>query len=92
MKKHELINAVAFETGAAARIVRDVLNATCEVVCNALARGDSVHLIGLGKIRPVSKGERVARNIHTGESVIVPPRKGVHFSPSTGLNRSVNAQ
>jgi nucleoid DNA-binding protein len=49
-----------------------------------------VFLFGLGKLKVVERGQKLARNIHTGESVIVPPRKVVVLQPSDPLTEAAN--
>lgn len=90
MLKNELIKRVAYVSGEPQGTVRMVLEATSAVVRRAVSKGESVFLFGLGKIKVVERGEKLARNIHTGESVIVPPRKVVVLQPSDPLNEAAN--
>lgn len=90
MLKNELIKRVAYVSGEPQGTVRMVLEATSAVVRRAVSKGESVFLFGLGKIKVVERGEKMARNIHTGESVIVPPRKVVVLQPSDPLNEAAN--
>lgn len=90
MLKIELIKRVSFVSGRTEETVRDVLDATMAVVRRAVSKGDSVMLFGLGKIKVVQRGEKQARNIHTGEPVVVPPRKVVVLQPSDPLNEAAN--
>lgn len=91
MKKHELIDRVADVTGQPKVTVRTVLDAACDVVHVAI-KTEPVFLMGLGKLSVVRRGEKHARNMRTGEPVIVPERNGIHFAPSTGLMRALNAR
>lgn len=90
MLKNELIKRVAFVSGQPNGVVRGVLDATTAVVRRAVSKGESVMLFGLGKIRVVERGEKQARNIWTGEKVVVPPRKVVVLQPSDPLNEAAN--
>ncbi len=90
MLKNELIKRVAFVSGQPSGVVRGVLDATSAVVRRAVSKGESVMLFGLGKIKVVERGEKMARNIWTGESVVVPPRKVVVLQPSDPLNEAAN--
>lgn len=92
MKKCELIDNVSRVSGQPKVAVRSVLDATCDVVHVAIAQGDAVSLAGLGKMSVVKRGEKMARNIHTGEKVLVPARKAVRFEPSVGLVKAANAK
>lgn len=90
MLKNELIKRVAFVSGKPQDVVRGVLDATSAVVRRAVSRGESVFLFGIGKLKVVERGEKMARNIHTGEKVVVPPRKVVVLQPSDPLNEAAN--
>lgn len=91
MLKKDLINQVAAITGKPKTLVREVLDATCDVTIAALATGNSVMLAGLGKLSVSRRGEKRARNLRTGEVIIVPPRNAVMMSASDSLLKAVNA-
>lgn len=88
--KHELIRETSAAVGQPHGVVRDVLDAAARVVRLTVARGDSVMLFGLGRLYSVQRGEKRARNIRTGETVIVPPRRAVMLQPSDSLVEAAN--
>lgn len=90
MKKNELIKRVAYVSGKPQDVVRHVLDATAAVVRKAVSKGDSVFLFGLGVLRVVERGEKMARNLHTGDKVVVPPRRVVVLRPSDSVNDAAN--
>lgn len=90
MLKHEFIKRVAYVSGESPSKVRLVLTAAAAVTKKAVSKGEDVMLFGLGKIKVASRGEKRARNLHTGETVIVPPRKVVTLQPSTALAQAAN--
>lgn len=90
MLKHEFIKRVAFVSGQSVVTVRNVMAAATAVTKKAVSKGDEVMLCGLGKVKVTSRGEKRARNLHTGETVMVPPRKVVVFQPSTSLSQAAN--
>ena len=90
MLKKDLIKTVAGLSGHTEIAVREVMDATLSAVLTALAGGTSVMLLGLGKVSVRNRGERVARNLHTGEKVVVAPRKVALFKSSDALNAAVN--
>lgn len=91
MKKQQLVDQVAFATGHSKTQVREIFDVTAEVVRMALCRGEAVFLLGLGKLSVSSRGERIARNLHTGERVIVPPRNVVLFQASESAQLAANS-
>jgi nucleoid DNA-binding protein len=90
MLKHEFIKRVAFVSGQSAVTVRNVMAAATAVTKKAVSKGEDVMLCGLGKVKVTKRGEKRARNLHTGETVIVPPRKVVTLQPSTALTQAAN--
>jgi DNA-binding protein HU-beta len=92
MLKKEFIERTSYVSGQTQGIVRSVLDAATAVTKKAISKGDSVMLFGLGKIHAVQRGEKQARNIRTGEAVIVPPRKAVLLQPSDSLIEAANSK
>lgn len=90
MLKHELISSVAEVTGKTETAVREVLEATTDIVLTALAGGASVMLLGLGKLSVVSRGAKQARHMVTGDPVTVPPRKVAKLRPSDAVSAAIN--
>lgn len=90
MKKQELIGRVAKASGRQRDDVRAILDATCEVTKDALANDEDVFLFGLGKLEASSRGPKKARNIWTGEQVVVPPRRVAVFRQSTSVEHALN--
>lgn len=91
MIKKDLIDSVAALSGKPKTVVREVLDALCDVSIAALATGDVVMLAGLGKLSVSRRGEKRARNLRTGDVIIVPPRNAVMLSASDALLKAVNA-
>ena len=85
MTEAELISTVAFETGYPQVTVRNVLKAAGDQVAAVLAHGQEAVIPELGKVKPVTRAARVARNPKTGAEVIVPAKTGVKFAPKKAL-------
>jgi len=85
MKKFELIDEVSALSGQPRTVVRAILDSTARAVRDALSQGQEVRLFGLGKICLSDRGPKRARNIHTGEPVLVPPRRVPLFRPSESI-------
>ena len=85
MTNADLISAVACEIGYPQVTVRQVLNTTARLVAAALARGGDAALPELGKLKPVTRAARVARNPKTGAEVQVPAKTGVKFLATKAL-------
>ena len=84
MNRLDIIKAVArvlTTKGEAARAVET----TFDTICNALKNGEKVVISNFGTFRVKARQARQGRNPKTGESVSVPPRKGVRFKASKNL-------
>lgn len=92
MKKHDLVDNISRACGVPRPVVRDVLNAAAGAVRDTLAEGDPVFLFGLGKLSIAHRGAKAARNLHTGEKLVVPPRKVAVYRSSTSVDDAVNAR
>lgn len=90
MKKFELIDAISAATGHPKTTVREILDEAARAVRESVRRGADVFLFGIGKLSIVRRGEKKARNIHTGEPVVVPPRNVVLYRPSSSVESAAN--
>lgn len=91
MLKHELISAVAAKSGQTKEQVRATLDATRDVVLEAVAKREPVFFIGLGKIDVITKPGKVHSNIRSGVATVDPAKNIVAFAASSGLQKLVNA-
>lgn len=91
MIKNEIINEVSRDTGISKSGVKQVLESLSDTVQQALGRGEEVNLAGIGKFKVKDRKPRPARNPKTGESVSLPARQVVRFSPSSNLKKRVAA-
>ena len=91
MLMKDLVDAVADDTGIPKKTIRRVMDSIVHSTHEALIKGDSVRLFGLGCMSVVQRGPKAARNIWTGEKVIVPQRRVVVMSPSDTMTQGLNA-
>ena len=90
MKKVELVEAIAAKVGLTKADAGRALDATFEVIAEALEKGDRVPLVGFGTFGTSKRGARTARNPRTGETIKIPARKAVTFKAGTALKNRVN--
>ena len=74
MNKAELIESIASKAATAV-----LLNATLEVLSEALARGDNVQLIGFGTFSVSERSARTGRNPQTGKKIKIAAKKVARF-------------
>ncbi|QHE92426.1 HU family DNA-binding protein [Pandoraea fibrosis] len=90
MNKQELIDAVAGETGASKAQTSETLDAVLEAVKKAVAKGDTVQLIGFGSFGSGKRAERTGRNPKTGEAIKIAAAKTVKFTAGKAFKDAVN--
>lgn len=91
MTKTEFITELMSRTGmTSARKAKDALDATLDIIGDALAKGERVQFVGFGTFSPVKKPPRIARNPKTGEQIKIPSKITVKFAPGSTLKNSIN--
>lgn len=81
MTKEETVRRVARATGNQEAAVHAVVDAFIDVLQRELQHGNPVYIKGLGKISPVLNAPRTARNQVSGETIRIPARTGLKFTP-----------
>ena len=90
MKKAELVEAIASKTGLTKADAARALEATLEIITEALQGGTRVPLVGFGTFNVSQRKAREGRNPQTGAVVQIPARKAVTFKAGTALKDAVN--
>lgn len=90
MTKKELIENVADMNDMTKSDVTEVLNATLEMIQEALSEGETIDLYGFGKFSITERAARKGRNPATGESIQIAASKAVKFKPAKALKDAVN--
>lgn len=91
MKKSEIIEAIATDTGLTKTAVGQVYDSFLNLISRELAAGNEVRIPGLGSLILTQRAERMGRNPRTGEAVKINPSKSVRFKPGKTLKDAVNA-
>lgn len=82
LNKMSLAEAVAEQKGGSVSDIYETLEIAFDIIAKRVAQGARVSITNFGSwARPVKKSRR-ARNPQTGETLIVPDRKGIKFSAS----------
>ena len=90
MNKSELVNAVAERGGQTKKIAEQMIDATFEVITEALAGGDKVSLVGFGNFEAKKRAARKGRNPKTKEEIDIPASTVPSFKPGKSLKEAVN--
>ncbi|MEN7527656.1 MULTISPECIES: HU family DNA-binding protein [unclassified Cupriavidus] len=92
MTKAELIDAIAARVdGLSKTKAEQVLNATLTAIVQAVAKGESLSLVGFGTFSKGTRAERLARNPRTGEEITVEAANTVKFKAGQRFKDAVNA-
>lgn len=91
MNKAELIAAVAEKTGFTKKDAEGAVNATINVIEEALINGEKVQLIGFGTFEVRERKARTGRNPRKpGETIEIAASKAPVFKAGKALKDSVN--
>jgi integration host factor subunit alpha len=90
MIKADIIDLVHEKIGFSRHESAEVVEATLDLLKEALQKGERVQIVGFGSFVVRPKKERVGRNPKTGEEIVIAPRKVLTFKPSKILRDSVN--
>ncbi len=90
MNKSELVSAIAEASGLTKADSEKALNATTEAIKSALAKGESIQLIGFGTFSISERSARTGRNPQTGKEIQIAAKKVAKFKPGKALDEVVN--
>ena len=90
MKKAELVEAVAAQTGLTKADADRAIKAFADVVTGALKKGDKVALPGFGTFSVAKRAAREGRNPQTGETVKIKASKSAKFKQASALKEALN--
>lgn len=91
MNKVELIDEIAKNSGLTKSDSEKFLNAFLKSVEEALAKGDSVRLVGFGTFSVTERKAGEGRNPRTGETIQIEASKLPKFKAGKSLKDSVNS-
>jgi len=91
LNKTELIAAIAADTNLTKADAARAFDSALEHLAGALAKGESVQLVGFGNFTVSNRAERSGRNPSTGEPMTIKASKAVKFTAGKSLKDVVNA-
>lgn len=90
MNKTGLIAAVAEKVDVSKKEATAVVEATIDVITEALKAGDKVQLVGFGCFEVRQRAAREGRNPQTGETMTIAASKSPKFKAGKALKDAVN--
>lgn len=85
MKKSDLVNTVRLTSGLNTESANKVVNAILSDILNALAKGETVSIVGFGTFSSTVKDTYTCKNPRSGEDIVVPS----HLHPKFSFAESV---
>jgi len=90
VNKNELIARVAEVADLSKADATKAVDATFDVITDAMKSGDEVRLVGFGTFAVTERAASQGRNPRTGEPINIPASKQPKFKAGKGLKDSVN--
>lgn len=90
LTKDKLATCLQTQLGITKSEFRHFVEELFELMKSSLADGKDLLISGFRKFSVRQKKERLGRNIHTNEKLMLPPRKVVRFRASGVLRERVN--
>ncbi len=89
MNKSELIDVAATEADISKAAAGRALDAILNAVVKAVAKGDSVTLVGFGTFKASKRAARTGRNPQTGKEIKIAATTVPRFTAGAGFKASV---
>ncbi|MFV0268433.1 MAG: HU family DNA-binding protein [Draconibacterium sp.] len=90
MNKQELVSAMAEKAGLTKADADKAVNAFVDTVKDAMAKGESIQLIGFGTFSVSERSARTGRNPQTGKEIQIAAKKVAKFKAGKALDEVVN--
>ncbi len=90
LTKAVIVESVHNQLGLPKKECAEIVETLLEIIKSTLISGEDLLISGFGKFEVKSKKERRGRNPHTGENLMLAPRRVVKFTCSAKLRDKVN--
>ena len=92
MNKTQLIDEVAEDTGLSKAEAARVIESTINTITKAMAKKDSVALVGFCTLGTKLRAARIGRDPRTGGALQIPAAMVAFFKPGKALKEAINAE
>lgn len=89
MNKSELIEVAAKEAGLTKAAAEKALAGMIGTIVKAVAKGDTVTLVGFGTFKSAKRAARTGKNPQTGAALKIPATTVPKFSAGSGFKAAV---
>ncbi|MCX7174456.1 MAG: HU family DNA-binding protein [Proteobacteria bacterium] len=92
MNKSELVDVAAKESDLSKAAAGKVVDAIVAAVVKAVAKGDTVTLVGFGTFKSSKRAARAGKNPRTGEALKIAATTVPKFSAGAGFKAAVSGK
>jgi DNA-binding protein HU-beta len=89
MNKSELIDAIAKQADISKAASGNALDAAIQSIVKAVAKGDTVTLVGFGTFKSSKRAARTGKNPKTGEAIKIAATTVPRFTAGAGFKTAV---
>jgi DNA-binding protein HU-beta len=89
MNKSEMIDAIAARSELSKAASAKALDAVLETIIDAVARGDTVTLVGFGSFKASERAAREGKNPKSGARIVIPQTTVPKFAAGAGFKARV---
>lgn len=90
VNKQEFIERIAENAKISKTDASLVLNSITNVIEEAMLNDEDIVIPGFGAFKVQHVKSKMGRNIHTGESVVIPEKKKIKFTAGKALQEKMN--
>ncbi len=90
MKKIELVKEIARNTNLSQNQAAQALEATIDIIKNALRKKEEIRLVGFGSFKVTTRQSRMGVNPQTKKQIKIPATNVAKFVPGKELKDMVN--
>ncbi|MBK5912981.1 DNA-binding protein [Rhodocyclus purpureus] len=92
MNKSDLIDAIAARTDLSKAAAGKALDAVVDSIVEAVAKGETVNLVGFGAFKATARAAREGKNPKTGEKISIAATTVPKFAPGATFKAAVAAK
>jgi DNA-binding protein HU-beta len=92
MSKREVTKKIAQDAGLTLQQAQKAYHGMLDGIKDALQKGERVTFSGFGSFEIKTRHERKGRNPKTGETITIPAKKRIKFTPSRELKKSLQTK
>ena len=90
INRSDLIQQLSIKHQLSAQLAENMVHSILKEISSALANNQRIEIRDFGAFEVRQRAERKARNPRTGETVIAPTKRLVHFKPGKALRERVD--